>query len=76
MAGTALLPDSLELEIQSLGKLVKSSYQDYIPLVSADESTLIFTSRRSASTGGAVAKDGSFYEDIYMSTKNARGGWT
>ena len=76
MAGTALLPDSLELEIQSLGKLVNSSYQDYIPLVSADESTLIFTSRRSASTGGAVAKDGSFYEDIYMSTKNARGGWT
>ena len=76
MAGTALLPDSLELDIQSLGKLVNSNYQDYIPLVSADESTLIFTSRRSTSTGGEVAKDGSFYEDIYVSTKNAHGNWS
>ena len=76
MAGTTLLPDSLELEIKSLGKLVNSNYQDYIPLVSADESTLIFTSRRSNSTGGEMAKDGSFYEDIYLSTKNKHGQWS
>ena len=76
MAGTTLIPDSIELEIKNLGKLVNSYYQDYIPLVSADESTLIFTSRRSTSTGGEVAKDGSFYEDIYLATKNSDGNWS
>ncbi len=76
MAGTTLIPDSLELEIKSLGKLVNSYYQDYIPLVSADESTLIFTSRRSSSTGGKVANDGSFYEDIFMATRNVDGNWS
>ncbi len=76
MAGTVLIPDSLELAITSLGKLVNSYYQDYIPLVSADESTLIFTSRRSSSTGGDVASDGSFYEDIFMATRNAHGNWS
>ena len=76
MAGTVLIPDSLELEIKNLGKLVNSQYQDYIPLVSADESTMIFTSRRSNSTGGNMAKDGSFYEDIYIATRNANGTWT
>lgn len=76
MAGTALIADSLELEIRSLGKLVNSQYQDYIPLVSADESTLIFTSRRSNSTGGKVSKDGGFYEDIFMATRNSNGSWS
>ncbi len=76
LAGTALIPDSLGLAIKSLGKHVNSSYPDYIPLVSADESTLIFTSRRSNSTGGAVAADGNFYEDIFMATKNANGEWS
>jgi len=80
MTGSALLPDSLELEISSLGKLVNSEYQDYIPLVSADESTLIFTSRRSNSSDsyrrGDVAGDGGFYEDIFMATRNANGTWS
>ncbi|GJM29734.1 MAG: hypothetical protein DHS20C17_23690 [Cyclobacteriaceae bacterium] len=76
MTGSALLPDSLELEISNLGRLINSQYQDYIPLVSADESTLIFTSRRSNSTGREVATDGSFYEDIFMANKNANGTWS
>jgi len=76
MAGTTLISDSLELEIRNLGKLVNSEYQDYIPLVSADESTLVFTSRRSNSTGGEMASDGSFYEDIFVATRNPNGSWS
>ncbi len=76
MTGTALIPDSLELAITNLGKLINSNYQDYIPLVSADESTLIFTSRRSNSTGGDVANDGSFFEDIFIATRNSDGTWS
>lgn len=76
LAGTAIMPDSLGLEIKSLGKNINSNYPDYIPLVSADESTLIFTSRRSNSTGGKVADDGSFYEDIFMATRDNRGQWS
>jgi hypothetical protein len=76
MAGTTLIPDSLELEIRNLGNLVNSEYQDYIPLVSADESTLVFTSRRSNTTGGRMAGDGSFYEDIFIATRNQNGIWS
>jgi hypothetical protein len=76
LAGTALVPDSLALAIKSLGKHINSNYPDYVPLVSADETTLIFTSRRRNSTGGKVASDGNFYEDIYMSTKNDKGQWS
>ncbi len=76
LAGTSLVPDALELDIKNLGEKVNSAYPDYVPLVSADESTLIFTSRRRASTGGKVANDGAYYEDIFMAVKDKKGEWT
>ena len=75
IAGTTILPDSLALEIEALGKNVNSAYPDYVPLVSADESILVFTSRRNNSTGRKIDSDGKFYEDIYIATKNNQGVW-
>ncbi len=49
--------------------VINSEYADHSPTVSADESVVIFTSRRKGSTGGKVADDNQFYEDIYVYDK-------
>ena len=47
---------------------INSIYPDYCPVISADESVLIFTSRREDVVGGKIDKgDGQYYEDIYIS---------
>ncbi|PCH95563.1 MAG: hypothetical protein COB85_04415 [Bacteroidetes bacterium] len=61
--------------ITNLGSKVNSEKSDFGPVVSADESTLIFTSRRKDSTNSKVDEDGKYYEDIYISTKQA-GEWS
>ncbi|HTF81456.1 MAG TPA: tetratricopeptide repeat protein, partial [Cytophagales bacterium] len=42
----------IKIKIQNMGKNVNSAYGDYAPIVTADQSTLIFTSRRPETTGG------------------------
>lgn len=63
------------VKIENLGADVNSEYEEIAPIISADESTLIFTSRRPNTTGGAVADDGKFMEDIYICTK-VDGKWS
>ena len=64
-----------DVEIKNLGPVVNSESHDYAPLITADESTLIFTSRRKGSTGGQLATDNNYYEDIYISHKK-NGAWS
>lgn len=66
----------LKIEIRNLGGGVNSPAPDYAPVISADESVLLFTSRRYGSTGGKLASDGLPYEDIYISEKQADGSWS
>ncbi len=58
-----------DVKITNLGKIVNSPFHDYAPLITADESTLILTSRREGSTGNQKADDNDFYEDIYIAKK-------
>ncbi len=56
--------------------VLNSEYPDYAPLISADKSMMIFTSRRKGSTGGLISEeDGMLFEDIYISY-NKNGNWT
>ncbi len=73
--GKRLLNDSLEVNIEHISPLINSPYPDYAPVISVDESILMFTSRRPNSTGGEIADDGKFYEDIYMSVKDSNNRW-
>lgn len=59
----------VKAEIVNLGKNINSRGGDYAPSVSADGQTMIFTSRRADTKGGAVDKAGDYkyYEDIYIS---------
>ena len=57
------------VKIEGLGRKINSRYAEYTPAVTADESTLIFTSRRAGTTGGLKANDNEYFEDIYISHK-------
>jgi tetratricopeptide (TPR) repeat protein len=55
--------------IENIGHTINSEYPDYVPVISADESVLIFTSRRPGSTGDLRDPFGEYFEDVYISTK-------
>ncbi len=68
--------DTARVVIVNLGDSVNSPFPDYSPVISADESTLIFTSRRPGSTGGEKTDDDKYFEDIYVSYKKKDGSWS
>lgn len=67
--GKTLVADSLRVFIDNLGEMVNTQYPEYAPLISADESMLIFTSKRVGSTGKKPDKLGEYDEDIYVAYK-------
>jgi tetratricopeptide (TPR) repeat protein len=69
-----LMDNPIKVAIENLGDKINSPYADYVPIVSADESTLIFTSRRPGSVGGKKDVNGAYYEDIYFS-QNSKNSW-
>jgi tetratricopeptide (TPR) repeat protein len=61
------------MDIENLGPEVNSVFPDYVPLIPADESFLLFTSRRDNSTGKLKDPYGDYFEDIYISySKNKK----
>lgn len=62
---------------------VNSKYPEYAPVVSADEQTMIFTTRRMAKSNGEDGEsnqkkdpiDFKYYEDLYISKKGKDGTW-
>lgn len=55
--------------VQNLGPTINTQYPEYVPLISADEKMMLFTSRRPGSTGDLLDPNGMPFEDIYMTTK-------
>jgi outer membrane protein OmpA-like peptidoglycan-associated protein/tetratricopeptide (TPR) repeat protein len=74
--GLKLIQEPARVFIDNLGSTVNSIYPEYAPLITADESTIFFTSRRDNTTGGKRdPNDLGYYEDIYFSEKSG-GDWT
>ena len=67
--GRKLLANPLDIRIENLGPVINSRFPDYAPVISADETVLIFTSRRDNTTGGYLDEEGKYFEDIYISYK-------
>ncbi len=63
------IKDQRNVLVQNLGATINTEHQEYVPLISADEQMMMFTSRRPGSTGGQLDPNGMPFEDIYMSTK-------
>jgi outer membrane protein OmpA-like peptidoglycan-associated protein/tetratricopeptide (TPR) repeat protein len=74
--GKEFVSNPVSMKVDNLGSSVNSQYSEHSPVVTADEATLIFTSRRSNTTGGLTdPADGMYFEDIYMSTRNEDNTW-
>ncbi|MFN5181750.1 MAG: OmpA family protein [Bacteroidota bacterium] len=74
MAGQELKKTPENVTINNLGADINGKDGDYFPSITADETTLLFTSRRNGSTGG-MDNDGKHDEDIWISSKKADGSW-
>lgn len=70
------VPAPIPVIISNLGDSINTSYPDYSPVLSADENTMIFTSRRPGSTGGDKTDEDEFFEDIYVSYRKPDSTWT
>lgn len=75
-AGTALLKNKVDIKIENMGPTFNTIYPDYCPVINADESTLIFTSRRPGGITDDKTPDGQYFEDIYISYKFSDGNWS
>jgi len=66
----------LNVKIANLGENINSPYPDYSAVLSGDERTIIFTTRRPENTGNMKDSDGSEFEDIVVSYKDDKGNWS
>jgi hypothetical protein len=79
--GKNLTKTMVEADIRNLGAPINSNGNEYVPVISTDESMLIYTYKGSKSTGGLQnekfnpSPDGVYYEDILISRKNSDSTW-
>lgn len=69
------LENPVDVAISNLGPAVNTSNKEYVPLVTPDNGTLYFTSRRAGSTAQLKDPNGEFFEDIYTSVATEE-GWS
>lgn len=70
------LKNPVDVRIKNMGPTINSKYPEYVPIVSADNSTLYFTSRRKGSTGQLKDPNDAYFEDIYNSSRPEADIWT
>lgn len=71
-----LVETPINAKIESLSEAINTANEEYVPVITADESELFFTSRRAESIGGGTdAAIADYFEDIYYS-KLENGKWT
>jgi outer membrane protein OmpA-like peptidoglycan-associated protein/tetratricopeptide (TPR) repeat protein len=69
-----LMKHPQNVEIINFGKNVNSEFHEYMPVITIDETEMMFTSRRPTTLGGGKdPADGNWYEDIYLTTKTDSG---
>lgn len=74
--GIELVKNPVRVFIDNCGPNINSTFADYSPLISADESMMIFTSKR-GEDGDPMLEDGYYFENIYISYSNNGGkDWT
>lgn len=74
--GTEFVANARNFNIVNLGNEINSNSLDYAPVINADETMMIFTSRRKENNLNENVYDDNFaYEDIFISHK-VDGKWT
>lgn len=72
----AFSSDADSTKIQNLGDIINSQYSDHSAFVSADESVLLFTSRRENNYSDVLYEDDQYDENIYICYRKPDGSWT
>ncbi len=67
--GKVMIKKPVSYEITNLGPNINSPFPEYSPVISADETVIIYTSRRKGTGGQIDDHDGHFYEDVFISQK-------
>jgi tetratricopeptide (TPR) repeat protein len=64
-----MMKKPVDVNIENMGNLINSRYDEYTPSVSADGKTIVFTARRNDTKGGRMDEEGDYkyFEDIYFS---------
>jgi len=74
--GKELEANPIRVWIDNLGKNVNSVAAEYSPMISADESLIMFTTRRAEGMGEKIdAQNDQYMEDIFYCEKDAEGNW-
>jgi outer membrane protein OmpA-like peptidoglycan-associated protein len=69
--GKQYIADPVSMKVDNLGSKINSKFPEHSPVITADEATIMFTSRRPNTTGGKMdPTDQMYFEDIYMSTRS------
>ncbi len=73
--GKTLMANPLPAKIQNMGKPLNTPGSEYVPIISSDEETMVFTYAGDSSIGGRQNyfnepdPYGMYYEDVYISKK-------
>lgn len=70
-----MIRNPVSVEINNVGDQVNSPFPDYVPVITADDQEIFFTSRRENSTGGKKDQNDLYYEDIFHAQKDTTGKW-
>ncbi|HTA28664.1 MAG TPA: OmpA family protein [Bacteroidia bacterium] len=74
--GELLVKSPVRVFIDNVSPSINTEYPEYGAIISADESEMIFTSKRPTTTGGKLdPDDGQYLEDLYISF-NKNGNWS
>ena len=74
--GKKIIQDTLDVAIINLGPMINSQWEEVAPVLSADETKLIFTSRRPIGDSSITDHNGRFIEQTYISNKMEDGKWS
>ncbi len=72
--GKILVKKKLDVTFENCGKDVNSDFPDYYPIITPDEQTLVFTTRRK-SGGEQIEFDGYYPSDIFIAAQKPEGKW-
>ena len=73
--GLKLIEYPVDMAVENLGENINSKYDEHSPVISADESVLLFTSKRKTKGNTNEHVDGQYYENVYES-KNLNADWS
>ncbi len=81
--GKNVTQEMLQADIKNFGSPVNTIYEEYSPVISADETVIIYTYRGPKSTGGLMngkfkpdVERGTYYEDVFISRKSKDSAWS